>query len=99
MNKKGQVFLEYFFLILAVVAALIGMQFSIKRAIIAKWRETADVFGYGRQYEPGVTQVSDRRVLGWVSTPEEEKDQKRLIPKEYEQSKEFLEKLKERMGQ
>ena len=54
-TKKGSLAIEYAVLIAIVVAALIGMQVYIKRAVCGRWRGAADVFGYGRQYEPGVT--------------------------------------------
>lgn len=54
-RKRASTILEYSALIAAVIAALIGMSFLIKGAICGKWRSQADVFGHGRQYEPGVT--------------------------------------------
>lgn len=38
-------------LVAIVVAALVGMQVYVKRAISARWVEAADTFGYGRQYD------------------------------------------------
>jgi Flp pilus assembly pilin Flp len=51
-TKKGMLSLEYAILIAILVAALLGMAVYIKRAISGKFRESGDVFGYGRQYVP-----------------------------------------------
>jgi len=59
-GRKSGTVLEYAALIAAVVAALIGMSYLIKGAICGKWREQADTFGYGRQYEPGKTTVTEK---------------------------------------
>lgn len=56
-HSRGFSAIEYAFLIAIVVAGLIGMSVYTKRAIMGKWREAADTFGFGRQYDPGVTQV------------------------------------------
>jgi Flp pilus assembly pilin Flp len=42
---------EYAMLIAVIVAALVGMQLPLRRAISAKWRESVDSIGGGRQYE------------------------------------------------
>ena len=54
--RKGFLSLEYAVLIAIVVAAFLGMMVYLKRGISGRWRQAADTFGYGRQYEPGVTQ-------------------------------------------
>ncbi len=54
-TKMGMTTLEYSVLVLAVVLALLAVQVSLRRAVSSKWREAADSFGSGRQYEPGVT--------------------------------------------
>jgi len=54
-KRKGALAIEYAVLVAIVVAALVGMQVYIRRAICGRWREAADTFGHGRQYEPGVT--------------------------------------------
>ena len=41
-----------------VAAAVVGMAVYTRRALCGKWREMADMFGHGRQYEEGVTVVS-----------------------------------------
>ena len=43
--------IEYAVLIAVLVAALIGTSIYLKRSISGKWREVADTFGYGRQYQ------------------------------------------------
>jgi Flp pilus assembly pilin Flp len=48
---KATSVLEYAMLVAIVVAALVGMQVYVKRAISARWVEAADTFGYGRQYD------------------------------------------------
>jgi hypothetical protein len=49
--SKGMTILEYSLLIAALLAALMGMQLYLRRAVSSKWREAADTFGMGRQYE------------------------------------------------
>ena len=51
----GQMSLEYAVVVALVVSALIGMAVYMKRSLCGRWRQSADVFGSGRQYEPGVT--------------------------------------------
>ncbi|MBU3934118.1 MAG: hypothetical protein KKH11_05585 [Candidatus Omnitrophica bacterium] len=53
--RKGSLAIEYAVLVAIVVVALLGMQVYIRRALCGRWREAADTFGHGRQYEPGVT--------------------------------------------
>lgn len=47
---KGISFIEYTMVMVIVVAALVGIQIYLKRAICGRWRQTADSFGFGRQY-------------------------------------------------
>jgi len=49
--SKAVSVIEYSFLIAIVVAALLGIQIYLKRAVSARWRQTADMFGFGRQYQ------------------------------------------------
>lgn len=56
-EKRGAFSIEYAVLIAIVIAALLGMQIFIKRSIMGRWRQAADTFGAGKQYEPGVTVV------------------------------------------
>jgi hypothetical protein len=41
--------IEYCAIIGIVVAALIGIEIYFKRAICGRWRQAADIFGFGRQ--------------------------------------------------
>ena len=49
--QKGQGTLEYAMVIICIVAALLTMQYYIKRAIQGRVRESADTIG--EQYAPG----------------------------------------------
>lgn len=55
--RRGSLAIEYTVLIAIVVAALVGMQVYVRRAICGRWRAAADTFGHGRQYEPGMTRA------------------------------------------
>jgi hypothetical protein len=44
-------------LVAVTVAALLSMAVYVKRSLSGRWRQTGDVFGYGRQYEPGMTTI------------------------------------------
>jgi len=55
---KGASIIEYSLVIAAVAVALIGMSIYLKRAISGKWKQSIDVFGYGRQYEKNVTNTT-----------------------------------------
>ena len=59
-RHSGSLAIEYTVLVVIVVAALIGMQVYIRRAISGRWREAADGFGHGRQYEYGSTRINGR---------------------------------------
>jgi len=54
MDKKrysrGMSVVEYAMVITLLVAAFMGIQIYLKRAICGRWRQTADTFGFGRQY-------------------------------------------------
>jgi Flp pilus assembly pilin Flp len=52
---KGSSVVEYALVIAAVAVAFIGMSVYLKRAVCGKWKQSADVFGYGRQYDPRST--------------------------------------------
>ncbi len=52
INRKAASIIEYSLLFAVEVAAILGMQFYLKRAISGSWRQAADTFGYGRQYDP-----------------------------------------------
>ena len=57
-SKRAILTVEYVILIAAIVAALLAMQFYLRRAVCGRLRSTGDAFGQGRQYEPGVTVVT-----------------------------------------
>jgi len=48
---KASSIADYSILVFAVVLALIIMGVYLKRGICGKWKEAADVFGHGRQYQ------------------------------------------------
>ena len=50
MKNKGSFSIEYAVLISVIVLALLGISQYAKRAICGKYRESADVFGQGRQF-------------------------------------------------
>jgi Flp pilus assembly pilin Flp len=52
IRKKAMSVIEYSMLIAIVVAALVGMQIYLKRALCGQWKSAGDVFGFGRQYDP-----------------------------------------------
>ena len=56
-KQKGMSVVEYSLLIALVVAMLLAMKDYLHRAVSGRWRQAGDVFGFGRQYQPGVTQV------------------------------------------
>jgi len=49
--------IEYAVLIVVIIAALLGMQIYLKRAISGRWREAADSLGHGRQYQYNKTKT------------------------------------------
>ncbi|HTZ11011.1 MAG TPA: hypothetical protein VMD04_01340, partial [Candidatus Margulisiibacteriota bacterium] len=66
---KGYLSLEYAFLIAVVVAALLGTSVYLKRAVSGRWRDLGETFGYGRQFEPGLTTETKT----FVTTPVDQK--------------------------
>ena len=57
-SKKAAFTVEYVIVIAVIVAALLAMQFYLRRAVCGRIRSAGDAFGQGRQYEPGVTAVT-----------------------------------------
>lgn len=49
-TKRAITILEYVLLFAALIAAMMAAQVFLRRALSFKWKETADSFGYGRQY-------------------------------------------------
>jgi hypothetical protein len=57
LNPRSVSTIEYAFLFIIVVAALMGMAIYFKRGLSGRWREAVDEsFGHGRQYDPYATQ-------------------------------------------
>lgn len=54
-TQKAFSTLEYATLIAVVVAALLVMGIYIRRAVCGKWKDAADSFGFGRQYDTATT--------------------------------------------
>ena len=56
-NSKAMSTIEYSLLIAVIVAALVGIQIYVKRAVCARWQQAADTFGDGRQYDAPAIKV------------------------------------------
>ena len=48
--NKGSIMMEYVALITIVAAALMSMNIYVKRSVCGRWRDSADSFSNGRQY-------------------------------------------------
>lgn len=59
MLKKGVFSVEFVTLIVLLSLALLAMRFYLRRSTCGSYRSTGDAFGQGRQYEPGVTIVTE----------------------------------------
>lgn len=57
-NKRAFTTLQYALMLVVAVAAILALQVMLRRAISAKWKESADTLGGGRQYERGVTTIT-----------------------------------------
>lgn len=62
-GNTAQTILGYALLIILVAFVFIAMQIYMTRGIQDKYRQSADVFGQGEQYAPGVTIVSENLTL------------------------------------
>jgi len=51
-NARALSVIEYSLIVAVVAAAALGMQIYLKRAVSGRWRQAADTFGFGRQYDP-----------------------------------------------
>ncbi|MCM8797119.1 MAG: hypothetical protein NC923_04490 [Candidatus Omnitrophica bacterium] len=63
--------LEYAILLAIVISVLVVMFNYMKFILEGRWRSVGDQFGYGRQYEPGVTEsysFSDADITNWSKT-------------------------------
>jgi len=56
-NRQGQTVLQYAVLIILVAAAFMAMRSYLLGALQEKYRQSADVFGEGEQYQEGVTRA------------------------------------------
>ena len=54
---KAMSTIEYGLLIAIVAAALLGINIYLKRAVCGRFRQVADIFGFGRQYKGPAGQV------------------------------------------
>lgn len=52
-KNRATLSIEYAMLIAMVVIVLGAMTAYFIRALSGRWRQAADTFGHGRQYEPG----------------------------------------------
>lgn len=57
-RARAQSLIEYALLIAIVVVAFLGAQRLLRASVMGGWRETADAFGFGRQYEPRKTVIA-----------------------------------------
>lgn len=60
-NNKGSLFIEYAALMLVIVATFFCIKTYVKRAYLGYCRQTTDVYGFGRQYEPNRTTITKVR--------------------------------------
>ena len=56
-KNRGSLAIEYAALIAIVAAVLLVMSAYLKGALCGRYRESADTFGHGRQYDPQNTIV------------------------------------------
>ena len=56
--RRGQAVLEYCMMVVILVAALMAARRFFKAVLMGRWQSTADMFGFGRQYEPGRTTIA-----------------------------------------
>ena len=58
-RARGQSAIEYAVWVAVIAAMLLGMAVYVKRALCGRWRQVGDVFGYGKQFEPGKTSAQN----------------------------------------
>jgi Flp pilus assembly pilin Flp len=56
-NNKAMSIIEYSLLLVIVIAALFSMGAYLKRSVSGRWRQSADTFGSGRQYNSSAMQI------------------------------------------
>lgn len=57
-QSRGFLAIEYSVLIAIVAACLVVMVMYLKRGIMGKWRQGADTFGQGRQFDSKATTIT-----------------------------------------
>ena len=57
--RRGSMSLEYAVLIALVAISLAAMAVYFVRSLSGKWRDAADTFGFGRQYDPQKTIITE----------------------------------------
>lgn len=60
MRRRAQSTIEYAAWMAVVAAMLMAMSIYTVRALCGRWRQVGDTFGYGRQFEPGNTVVTNQ---------------------------------------
>ena len=58
-RARGQSVIEYAACVAVLAAMLLMMAVYVKRALCGRWRQVGDVFGYGKQFEPGKTSAQN----------------------------------------
>ena len=54
---KGISIIEYAMLLAVAVTAFVGIQVYLNRAVYSRWKQSVDIFGFGRQYDAKETKV------------------------------------------
>ena len=47
--------IEYALLVAVVCVAVLGTSIFLRRSVSGKWKQSMDIFGHGRQYDPLTT--------------------------------------------
>ena len=58
-NSLGFTTLEYALLLVFLIGALLAIQVPLRRAISKQWKDAADSFGSGRQYDAAATTITN----------------------------------------
>jgi|GEM_PF-2995960 len=59
IGKKGVSAIEYAVIVLALTLALVAGYKYLRGAVSGKWKQGADAIGFGRQYDPATTTVTE----------------------------------------
>ena len=57
-SRSGQSTLEWICLVVVFLGVMISMRTYLVSLVAGRWRQVADQFGHGRQYEPCTAQTS-----------------------------------------